>query len=46
MKLNCVVLNSSTESDARGVAQFAAAEGLEVRFIRQMDLAAGRLHNR
>ena len=42
VKLNCVVHNSSTERDARQVAQFAAAQGLEVRFIRQMDLAAGR----
>jgi GTP 3',8-cyclase len=42
IKLNCVVAESSEEPDARAVAGFAAAEGLEVRFIRQMDLAAGR----
>lgn len=42
VKINCVVRSSSDEPDAREVAQFAAAEGLEARFIRQMDLATGR----
>jgi GTP 3',8-cyclase len=42
LKLNCVVAQSSAEPDARAVARFAAAEGLEARYIRRMDLAAGR----
>jgi cyclic pyranopterin phosphate synthase len=42
VKLNCVVAESSDEPDARDVAAFAAARGLEVRFIHRMDLPAGR----
>jgi cyclic pyranopterin phosphate synthase len=41
IKLNCVVDKSSDEEDARGVAAFAAEQGLEVRFIRRMNLAVG-----
>lgn len=41
VKLNCVVEESPGEPDARDVAAFAAAGGLDVRFIRRMDLAAG-----
>ena len=41
IKLNCVVEKSSDEADARGVAAFAMEQGLEVRFIRRMNLAAG-----
>lgn len=41
VKLNCVVKNNSLEPDAQGVREFAQREGLEVRFIRQMDLLAG-----
>lgn len=40
-KLNCVVEWSSEEPDAREVATFAEREGLEVRFIRRMNLATG-----
>jgi cyclic pyranopterin phosphate synthase len=42
VKLNCVVQSSADEPAARGVAAFAAAAGLEVRFIRQIDLAGGQ----
>ena len=42
IKLNCVVMHSSQEEDAQQVKAFAAESGLEVRFIRQMDLATGR----
>lgn len=41
IKLNCVVEWSSEEPDAREVATFAEREGLEVRFIRRMNLATG-----
>ena len=41
VKLNCVVRSSSTEPDARAVADFAEKQGLVVRFIRQMSLAEG-----
>ena len=41
IKLNCVVAASSAEPDARDVARFAREQGLEVRFIRQMNLSAG-----
>ena len=41
IKLNCVVKESSAEPDAREVARFGRDNGLEVRFIRQMEFAAG-----
>ncbi|MBI5241536.1 MAG: radical SAM protein [Elusimicrobia bacterium] len=41
VKLNCVVAESSQEPDARAVAEFARGRGLEIRFIRRMDLAHG-----
>lgn len=41
IKLNCVVAESPAEPDAAGVAAFAHAQGLEVRFIRCMDTARG-----
>ena len=41
VKLNCVVSRSCLEPDAQAVAAFAREQGLEVRFIRQMDAAAG-----
>jgi cyclic pyranopterin phosphate synthase len=41
VRLNCVVQSDPSEADARDVAEFAAAAGLEVRFIRRMDLAGG-----
>ena len=42
VKLNCVVSASANEPDAVDVAQFAREQGLEVRFIYQMDLAGGK----
>ncbi|HNR34643.1 MAG TPA: radical SAM protein [Candidatus Hydrogenedentes bacterium] len=41
IKLNCVVQDSPDEPDARGVAAYAAREGLEVRYIRRMNLEIG-----
>jgi cyclic pyranopterin phosphate synthase len=41
VKLNCVVSKSPDEPDARAVADYAAAEGLELRFIPRMNLATG-----
>jgi cyclic pyranopterin phosphate synthase len=42
IKINCVVRRSPNERDASEVGRFAAAEGLAVRYIHQMDLAAGQ----
>jgi cyclic pyranopterin phosphate synthase len=42
IKLNCVIQASSDEPDARGVAAYGEARGLEVRFIRQMDTKQGQ----
>ena len=41
VKLNCVVSKSSAEADARDVARYGEARGLEVRFIHRMDLQSG-----
>ncbi len=41
VKINCVIKSTPDEADARTVADFCMREGLEVRFIRQMDLATG-----
>jgi GTP 3',8-cyclase len=41
VKLNCVVEQSSSESKAQQVAQFAAEEGLEIRYIRRMHIERG-----
>lgn len=41
VKLNCVVEKSADEPDAIGVRKFAEGKGLEVRFIRRMDLHTG-----
>ncbi len=41
VKINCVIFKSSDEEDARQVKEFAFREGLDVRFIRQMDLETG-----
>jgi len=41
VKINCVVTSSSDEEDARQVKEFALLKGLQVRFIRQMDLETG-----
>ena len=41
VKINCVINSTPDEVDARAVAGYCIREGLEVRFIRQMDLASG-----
>jgi len=41
VKINCVINSTPDEADARAVAGYCIREGLEVRFIRQMDLASG-----
>lgn len=42
IKLNCVVNESPSEPDAVAVAAFGQRHGFEVRYIRKMDLKAGR----
>ncbi len=42
VKLNCVLSSEGHDQDADDVAEFARREGLEVRFIRRMNLADGR----
>ncbi len=41
IKLNCVVQRSADEPHARAVADFAQKEGLQARFIQQMDFESG-----
>ncbi len=41
IKLNCVVKQDEDRSDAESVKQYAIEQGLEVRFIREMDLQSG-----
>lgn len=41
IKINCVVINSSGEKDAREVRAFCLENALEVRFIHQMNLSNG-----
>ncbi len=41
VKINCVITSSPDEPEAGAVARFCRREGLEVRFIEQMDLAEG-----
>lgn len=41
IKLNCVVKNSSKESDAQEVLLYGIEHGLEVRFIHEMSLTEG-----
>ena len=42
VKLNCVVKESSSEPDAKQVADFAERNGLQVRYIRRMDTSSGK----
>jgi cyclic pyranopterin phosphate synthase len=44
VKLNCVVRRSSEEPDARAVAIYARQNQFDVRFIREMNIGAGRFH--
>jgi cyclic pyranopterin phosphate synthase len=41
IKINCVVKHSSDEPDARAVRDFGLSQGVEVRFIHEMDLESG-----
>lgn len=41
VKINCVIKSTPDEEDAHAVAEYCMKEGLEVRFIRQMDLSGG-----
>jgi GTP 3',8-cyclase len=41
VKINCVVRDSSAEKDAVEVKRFCMENGLEIRFIREMDLRSG-----
>ncbi len=42
VKLNCVIMDSADEPDARAINSFALANGLKVQFIHQMDLETGK----
>jgi GTP 3',8-cyclase len=42
IKLNCVVMDSSDEPDAKTVGLYAKENGLKVQFIHQMDLETGQ----
>jgi len=44
VKINCVILKSPDEPDAVEVATFGKKFGLQVRFIRQMDLEKGEFY--
>ena len=44
VKINCVITKSPKEPDAIEVAGYAKALGLQVRFIRQMDLEKGEFY--
>jgi GTP 3',8-cyclase len=44
VKINCVISKSPTEPDARQVAEYGKTLGLQVRFIRQMDLEKGEFY--
>jgi len=41
VKINCVIEKSSDEPDALAVKQYCVENGLQVRFIHQMDLSSG-----
>ena len=44
VKVNCVVKESQYEKDAVEVAKYCAEMGLEIRFIRQMDIVNGHFY--
>ncbi len=44
VKINCVVKENGDEPDAQAVAEYCRANGLEIRFIRQMDLVNGHFY--
>ncbi|HEY5471417.1 MAG TPA: radical SAM protein [Bacteroidales bacterium] len=41
IKINCVIINSKEEENAKGVTLFCKENDLEIRYIRQMDLVHG-----
>jgi cyclic pyranopterin phosphate synthase len=41
VKINCVIGNSRNEKDAQEVTRFCERNGLEVRYIKEMDLGKG-----
>jgi len=41
VKINCVIKKSKEEDEAKGVTEFCKNNGLEIRYIRQMDLVNG-----
>jgi cyclic pyranopterin phosphate synthase len=45
VKINCVVVNSAAEPAAVEVDNYAKNQGLQVRFIRQMDLEKGEFYS-
>jgi cyclic pyranopterin phosphate synthase len=44
VKINCVITKTPSEPDAQQVAEYAKELGLQVRFIRQMDLEKGEFY--
>jgi len=44
IKINCVIKNSPDEPDAKLVSEYGKSNGLEVRFIHEMDLNNGIFH--
>jgi cyclic pyranopterin phosphate synthase len=44
VKINCVIVKSPDEPDAAEVAEYGKKHGLQVRFIRQMDLEKGEFY--
>lgn len=42
VKINCVIRNSKDEQDAQEVTRFCEMNGLEIRYIKEMDLEEGR----
>jgi cyclic pyranopterin phosphate synthase len=44
VKINCVVKGSASEPDAVDVAEYCLKNGLEIRYIRQMDLVSGHFY--
>lgn len=44
VKINCVIAKSPSEPDALAVAEYGKKMGLQVRFIRQMDLEKGEFY--
>jgi cyclic pyranopterin phosphate synthase len=41
VKINCVIRESKEEEEARAVTKYCSDNGLEIRYIRQMDLVRG-----